>query len=248
MRVKVTFSVPPGYSIDMNYQYWLGSWIYRCMNEADPEFTEFWHNRGISEFASFDNRSYKYFTFSNLFFPRYSIKEGKIYSLGSEAGIIFTTYSNKVGELFVRGSLNTNFRGMQAYKIEIIPEPTFGNEAIFKTLSPIFVQRDSVHLNPVEHAKIYAEAIRHNINVKYNLWHSANVCFDLPKLEVLSEPKAKTIAFKKGSEKEIRNKGYLFKFRITGDPRLIALGYKAGFGQGNAMGFGCVEVLPFQSL
>lgn len=246
MRVKVTFSVPIGYSIDMNYQYWLGSWVYRCMNNADPEFTKLWHDKGVSKFES-DNRSYKYFTFSNLFFPRYSVKGRKIYSLGREAEIIFTTYSSKVGELFVRGALNSNFRGMEICRIEVMPEPIFQNEAIFKTLSPIHSQRDNIHLNPIEHSDIYAEAIGHNLSVKYNLWHSTNIVFEYPKIEILSEPKAKTIAFKEGTDKEIRNKGYLFTFRITGDPRLIEIGYKAGFGQGNAMGFGCVSLLRPQN-
>lgn len=246
MRVKVTFSVPPGYSIDMNYQYWLGSWVYKCMSNADPVFAKFWHDRGMSEFAS-DNRSYKYFTFSNLFFSKYSVEGRYIKSLGYRAMIIFTTYSDTVGELFVRGAMSSDFRGINTYKVEIIQEPAFGTEAVFKTLSPIFVQRDNVHLDPVKHADIYAEAIRHNLNVKYNLWHSTDIVFEYPKIEILTEPKAKTICFKEGTDREIRDKGYLFRFRITADARLIEIGYKAGFGQGNAMGFGCVEVLRPQN-
>ncbi|PIY05025.1 MAG: hypothetical protein COZ21_04960, partial [Bacteroidetes bacterium CG_4_10_14_3_um_filter_31_20] len=38
-------------------------------------------------------------------------------------------------------------------------------------------------------------------------------------------------------------KGFLFDFKITAPHELIKIGYYAGFGKANSLGFGCAEVI-----
>jgi CRISPR-associated endoribonuclease Cas6 len=38
-------------------------------------------------------------------------------------------------------------------------------------------------------------------------------------------------------------RGWLVPFRVEGSKELIELGYEAGFGKNNAMGFGMAEVI-----
>lgn len=60
---------------------------------------------------------------------------------------------------------------------------------------------------------------------------------------IVSGIKPKLITIKEGKDSETKIKGFIYTFKVEGDPDLIEIGYKSGFGQANAMGFGFVEAL-----
>lgn len=55
--------------LPVNYQYELSSWIYKVINQSDPVFAKWLHDRGFSN----DNKQFRLFTFSNLMVPQYEI-------------------------------------------------------------------------------------------------------------------------------------------------------------------------------
>lgn len=61
--------------------------------------------------------------------------------------------------------------------------------------------------------------------------------------ELLSEPKSKLITIKSGTAEESQLRGYLYKFRLSAPVNLMRMGYYAGFGEKNSLGFGCGEVV-----
>ncbi|RHV89191.1 CRISPR-associated endoribonuclease Cas6 [Odoribacter sp. OF09-27XD] len=251
MRIKVTFHTAPGDFIDINYQYSLASWIYNILTVSDNKIGSFWHDSGLS-FSSTDNRKYKFFTFSNLHFPKYEQIGRKIYIKSDYVSFIFSTYIDKIGMCFVDGINKSKgfFAGkyFSVKQVEIISELEIYSGVILKSTSPVYVQNNSIHLSPFEHYNIYSEAIHRNLTSKYNVFYSSDKRDFMPtKIMLLSDPKPKTIAIKEGKQGETKLKCYLFSFSIKGDSQLIKIGYKCGFGQGNAMGFGCVDVVKPQN-
>lgn len=245
MRIKITLRVTPGDYIDVNYQYRLASWVYQVLTSSDNTIGRFWHDMGLS-FSETDNRRYKFFTFSNLYFPKYELVGRKMYIKSDHISFIFSTYINEIGMVFIDG-INKNrgfFTGkyFSIKQIELINEPEIYSGITLKSTSPIYVQWNNIHLNPSEYHDIYSESIHKNLTSKYNVFYSSDKRDFVPtKITLLSGYKAKTIAIREGKRGQTKIKGYIFTFKIEGDYRIIEIGYKSGFGQGNSMGFGCVE-------
>jgi len=113
----------------------------------------------------------------------------------------------------------------------------------FSTLSPIFVstgERDAAgrfqkrFLSPDE--PDFARVLTDNLKRK-----AEAVSREIPdgelRFEWLSPPKSKLM-----NVNNTNVRGWMMKFRVTGPPELIQLGYDAGFGERNAQGFGMVTV------
>ena len=64
MRISITFSIPFGASIPVNYNHILTGLIYRLAGGEAPEWAARLHEQG---FSGAGNRPYKFFTFSQLF-------------------------------------------------------------------------------------------------------------------------------------------------------------------------------------
>ncbi len=246
MRIKVTFEIHSGDYIDINYQYALAAWVYRILNKCDTNVTSFLHDKGFS-FTETDNRRYKFFTLSNLNIPKYRVEGRKIYIQSFHISFIFSTYINEIGYNFIKGIMSD--RGFYIGKylkvgnIEALKETEIKSGMTFRTISPVFVQHNSIHLHPLEHKEIYSASIHKNLTSKYNVFYSTHKDFMPTSIKVISKVKTKILSIKEGRETGTRIKANLFTFKIKGDPELIEIGYKSGFGQNNAMGFGCVEIV-----
>lgn len=246
MRIRVTLNTQPGDYIDINYQYSLAAWVYRILNKCDAGITSFLHNKGFS-FSDTDNRRYKFFTFSNLYIPKYRIEGRKMYIQSNFVSFVFSTYIDEIGYNFVKGvMLDPGFyvgKYLKVGNIEVLKENKIESGVILKSLSPFFVQHDSIHLHPLLHKEIYAKAIHKNLSSKYTVSHKCDYkSFAPTSIYILSDVKTKLIYVKEREKTGTKIKANLFTFKIEGDPELIEMGYKSGFGQGNAMGFGCVEI------
>ena len=62
-------------------------------------------------------------------------------------------------------------------------------------------------------------------------------------MDILSKPKSRLITIKANTPHESKLRGYLFDFKIKAPAEVIKLGYYAGFGEKNSLGFGCCEVI-----
>jgi CRISPR-associated endoribonuclease Cas6 len=60
--------------------------------------------------------------------------------------------------------------------------------------------------------------------------------------KILSEPRRKGIHIKEGTINHTQVIGYLGRFKLEAPIDLHEVGYYAGFGEKNSMGFGCVGV------
>jgi CRISPR-associated endoribonuclease Cas6 len=217
MRIKVILNADPGDFIDINYQYSLAAWIYRVMDKSNSGSAEFWHNSGLS-FSETDNRRYKFFTFSNLYIPKFRLEGRRMYILSDYISFIFSTYIDEIGCDFIGGlSENPGFyvgKYLKVKEIQVLREDDIKSGVILKAKSPIYVQSDSLHLNPIEHKDIYSAAIHKNLSSKYNVFYKSDRHdFIQTSVTIVSGIRQKLITIKEGKDSETKIKGFFFTFK-----------------------------------
>lgn len=257
MRFKLTLYVTGRNKIlPLNYQYELSSAIYRIISAADKEFCDFLHNKGYAE----GHKQFRLFTFSPLNIFPYKIyqKEERIEILSDKTEMFVSFFVDKAAETFIKGLFQnqvfeigdkiSTVRFEVAF-IEAVPMPLFGEAVEYECLSPIVVSwksetdRYAQYLSPTH--PNYEKAFVNNLISKYRAMQISLHDGLVPeenisnfKFELLSEPRKKGITIKKYTPEETKVIGYVFRFRLTAPAELQELGYCAGFGEKNGIGFG----------
>lgn len=254
MRLKLELKLLEGTILPCNYMYELSSCLYKILNEGNPEFTTWLHDRGFCK----GKKVFKLFTFSHLYVPRFQIEGDRLRIRTNIVRLIVSFYPIEAIDAFVIGLFRNRRMEIGDRKsrvvfevstIERLPEPEFVSRMTFKTLSPMFIEeqfpdtRHTDHLQPDDPK--FAELLHLNLLEKYRAFYGQepDASWPMTRLLLLSEPKPKTIVLKAGTPQETKIKGYLFRFELEGQPELLRLGYDGGFGRLNSQGFGCVEVL-----
>ena len=222
--------------LPINYSYNLASMIYRSIQRGNEMLSLYLHRP----------KTIKFFTFSKLMAKKRKI-EGEEMEVEGEAYFEFTTPKKEIFIALVNGLLekpqieikNAEFI---LSSIEVVKEKEIKGEETFVTLSPISVTtvkgsngyRKIVDLYPDE-PKFY-ENLRNNLIKKYRLLYG-------------KEPENEELDIKviKAKPKRIKIKNTYHRcvemvFKAKGSRELLEMGYKAGFGERNSMGFGMVKV------
>ena len=269
MRFRLTLENTDKGLLPMNYQYELSAWIYKTLNYGNSEFADWLHREGYTN----DYKQFKLFTFSSLMVPKFQINGDRMQIESREAGLIVSFYPIDSLEYFVSGLFsNQKFTvadkrsgaSFTVKTVEKLPEPEFSNEMEFNALSPILVsykhsekQKYATYINPGDEQ--YGDLLIRNLAAKYRAFYACetvtnaddetghsgqvdteNMDYDF---EPLGKPKSRLITIKSGTKQESKLRGYLYRFRIKAPAELIRLGYYAGFGEKNSLGFGCGEVV-----
>ncbi len=236
MRLLVKLKPNGKTVIDVNYQYHLASMIYRCIQRADESLSLELHKPN----------TFKFWTFSKLMVPerKFKILREKMIIESEEVYFYFSTARDIIGARFIEGLLmkpkvkicNASFT---VYEIKVLKEDKIGRRVRFVTLSPISVTTvrygKTYDLYPND-PKFY-ENLRRNLIRKYITLYGR-------------EPSNRDITVKplKVKPKRIRIKNAYHRcvemvFDAEGSRELLEIGYKAGFGERNSMGFGMVKTL-----
>ena len=255
MILHLTFENPQVSIIPLNYQYYIGSWIYKVLEAGDSEFAKFLHTKG---YQGNDSRKFKLFTFSMLEIPKKTILKAdfqlriesptfslKVHFLLAEALQPFVIGLLKNQELVIRS---------QTYKVqqvESLPVSITQESIQVHTLSPVVISKkrgdgSEEYLSP-EHPE-YETLFFHNLMGKYLStgqtvpaeWEQAPSIFYLLNPDKV---KSKLVTIKAGHASETRVKGYLFDFELHAPAKLMETGLLAGFGKENSWGFACGEVM-----
>lgn len=257
MRLKLVLKIIEGTVLPCNYMHELSSCLYKVLNEGDSDFTTWLHDKGYCK----EKKSFKLFTFSNFNFSRFRIDGDRIYVLADTVQLIVSFYPIEAIDAFVIGLFKNRQLEIgdrksrvrfEVMEIERLPEQVFTSIMMFKTISPMFIEeqfpdsRRTVHLAPGDPK--FIELLHLNLLEKYRVFYGREPdgSWAVTRMHVLSAPKAKTIALKKGTAQETRMRGYMFRFELEGQPELLQLGYDGGFGRLNAQGFGCTEVIRLE--
>lgn len=128
---------------------------------------------------------------------------------------------------------------------QIAETKRFGSRCKFRMLSPmVATSAKQSHYQSEE----FSEAIRETLITKYTRWkgkppEDTRFSFTLDDGYVQRRRGriSKLVTFNERSEDERRIKALISPFECAGNPDLIWLGYVAGFGEKNVLGFGCTE-------
>jgi CRISPR-associated endoribonuclease Cas6 len=172
---------------------------------------------------------------------------------------------NKAVQHFLQGIFANQHLGIgdkisqidfEVRSVQSLPLPDFYNEMKFRALSPICVSTGETENGtfrqkflPPDHPQ-YAEILFANLERKMAAGMASGgiekVGFGnttTKNFELLSEPKRKKITIKAHTAQKSDVVAYQFDFAIKAPAPLLEIGYKAGFGEKNSLGFGCVEVV-----
>lgn len=255
MRLHLTFKTQIGSILPINYTYALSSFVYKTLQQANEEYSEWLHNQGYQ----LGNKQFKLFTFSALNLPKYKRYEDRFILQGDTLGLIITFYADDAMKNFVTGLFqNQSFfirdkKSRTDFKVEFVevePEPVFSEKMRFRALSPICI---SHHLEGKKHAS-YLSPTAHNYETlffknlmnKYQAAKPNTPTFNLDEMSFRlrsNQPKSRLINIKGFSKSATSVRGFFYDFEVTAPAELLKFGYAAGFGEKNSAGFGCVKIL-----
>nr|WP_041446446.1 CRISPR-associated endoribonuclease Cas6 [Pseudothermotoga thermarum] len=244
MRLKISFSAYPC-SIPLNYNYHLAAFIYKRLKIADEALASILHESGYGGF--------KLFTFSQLFLTMYTVnKDVLILKEGCKGTWFVSSINDDFLKAFMSSLLQKPYleicgENFEIVEIEVPTNIEFSSRMKFKMLSPMVLSIPVEFKGKLSHKYLvpsdpeYQNAFERNLKKKFMAIYGKESTGSVkiyPDWEYISSRSKIT---KLIQIKDTFIKACLFPFEVEGDVELIKIGYEAGFGEKNAMGFGMVE-------
>ena len=226
------------FGIPYNHLHYLQGLVYKRIQRINPELSIALHRPKVP----------KLFTFSLFMTEKRKILRGKPYFLSQSGGFFyFSTPITEIAEAFIGGLLQepeVQLWGERFYveSVKSLQEPRKLSGKTFSTLSPIAVTTLKPQFGKLKHydlspsEKEFYENLKENLGEKYLLIHGEKPPEDF-EIKVLNA-KSKRFEVKPG----IYQIAWHLVFRAYGDEDLLKVGYQAGFGEKNSLGFGMVKV------
>lgn len=262
MRFQIVFSLPQGNKfLPVDYQYYISSWIYKRIGEADHDFAEFLHSEGYGE----GNRKFKFFNFSPINLKPYRAhwERGVFELLGHEIDVKVSFFLPEIAEPFVRGLFMNNevFIGdringvtLKVKEMRVLPLPEFKETMTYRLISPCCVTRPpqegeayGQYLAPkdqefiprlTDNLKTKFEAARRVPSYAGELTHDAgNISIEL----LSSNPKSKLIKVKALTKAATDVRGWMFDCKVAAPMEVQEFIWNVGLGEKGSMGFGMVD-------
>lgn len=242
--------------LPIDYQYAMASAVYKLIAKGDHAYSRFLHDEGFSPGGL---KRFKLFTFSPLVLPQYTIwKEKELFELhGNTLSFIVSFMADKAAEAFVKGmfrdqhiSIGDRFNqlDMEVTMVEAMPVPLFTNTMQYRCLSPLVIelrepgQRYETYVAPDDVQ--FGNLLIQNLVAKctaLNLLHAEAPLEKIPLQFLLTGGyKSKLITIKPHTKEQTKVRGFVFDFTLTAPEFIQEMGFYAGFGMNNAMGFGSV--------
>jgi CRISPR-associated endoribonuclease Cas6 len=238
--------------LPINYQYEQSAWIYKTIHYGNPEFSEWLHNQGYTN----GRKQFKLFTFSPIAPEQYKINRDRIELLGTHASTTISFYAPEAAEPFIVGLFrNQEFSLGDAISrvffkvssVEKLSEPEWNETMRFRTTSPIVITKktdissNAQYVSPEEDG--YDDLLFNNQIAKMEAFGKPDRFSKPVRFKLLTPPRSKLIKIKASTPQETSVRGFLFDFEINAPPEWLQLGYYAGFGEKNSLGFGSCEVI-----
>lgn len=240
MRAKIAIDKISKTTLTFDYQYYLAGMLFKKLGDVDFELASELHS----------HQNFKFYTFSNLIIERVRKKTNNENGLQfNNAHFYLSSPDSKFIQSFAEGLLtNPQFNLGNCFfnvkKIEILPKKEINDKCDFITLSPIYLktirlingERKEWDLYPKD-GKFY-ENLHNNLLKRYEAFYGHTPEKDYFEILKIFDVKPKRVkianSFRRCS---------LMRFKVVGYEELLRFGYDAGFGEKNAMGFGCVEII-----
>jgi CRISPR-associated endoribonuclease Cas6 len=258
MRLKLVLSVlkhkQTNPHLIYNYHYPLSAALYSIFNSGDSEFARFLHQEGYADKAL----RFKFFTFSKLYMPKFKLDKTGFRILSDKLILTVSILPPRPAETFIRGlfaeqEIRIGNLLLKTQSVEVVPEPDFNEEMHLRTLSPLILsdksetQKHAEYIHPGDAR--FELLLRQNLENKHRIYSKYNP--DLPGLPADYEfsytagnkIRQNLITIKERRPEESKLKVFSLDFQLKAPEILQEIGYKAGFGEKNALGLGCCEVM-----
>lgn len=261
MRFKIDFQLTgeSPFLLPANYHSELFSWIHKMLHFRNNDFIQWLKSKKYLD----QDGEYSLFTFSDFFFENFGHQDDHIVIEDQQTSIILSFYAGEDIETFVQKIFEAQqfkigdakgkvpFQVQQVQKISM-PDFQKSETAIFSCISPMLIkgtdQNEKGYMAPDK--KDFDKSFFKSLMFKYaNLvkFSNNNPGSGLANLQdlrfkLLSKPKTKIIKIKTDTPHQKSVKGYMFDFEVKAPAELLNIGYNAGFGELNRLGFGCCEV------
>jgi CRISPR-associated endoribonuclease Cas6 len=261
MRLQLALTTSQDHPVlPINYQYPLSAAIYKIIERADSNYSEFLHNTGYA----IKGERFKLFTFSDLRTP-FSFKGDRLLMKDKQASVTVCFHVPVAAENFVKGLFmhqqldiaDTKSKvQFNVQQVEMLPAnfETTNTPVVLQPLSPVVVGRKNErgnydYLSPADAE--YVHWLLYNWKEKYTAVYGSNAeeIFKNAAIKILNASKARSrlITIKACTPEETRIRGFMgFRLEVKAPKEVLELGLNAGIGLYNAMGCGCVEQFSFQ--
>lgn len=262
MRFKIKLGRDTGNTyIPVDYQYFIGAWVYKVLAKADKQLASFLHSFGYGE----GNKRFKFFSYSPLDIRPYTFhKEKGLFELnGNEVNFQLAFNLDNLAENFIKGIFTDqevfigdkiNGAHFRVAGIEALPSPSFNETTRYSIKSPLVISmknenNKATYLAPDD--KKYNEYFINHLVEKYKGYlvsmpvKAGNFNEDdepMWDFRIRSNFRSGLRVMRPGTAEETRVKGYIYEFELTAPVEIHRMGYNCGFGEKNAMGFGWVEI------
>ena len=234
--------------LPLNYQHAVASLVYATLDQASADFAARLHGEGFSA----DGRRFKLFTFSRISTPRACVAGNQLILEDPTLSLLVSSPVGDFVEHFVSGLFQSDtvqiagarFKLQQA---ETLPPPIFSDRMSFRSLSPVTetVGEGQKHPRFLSPEDDWSEVVRRNLLRKYHALHGHEPADT--RLRFAWDASYLADAARRGRRLSvltdihgIKIRGWLAPFMVEGSPELIEIGYEAGYGSQNSMGFGMV--------
>ncbi len=259
MRFKIEFELQgeAPYSIPVNYQSEFSAWIHKMLHFQSGTFRSFLADKKFLDATG----EYKLFTFSDVVFGPHKVVDDRLMVEEEYASMILSFYAQEDIEPHVIDTFqNQEFkmgdaRGKVSVKIDKIQSlemPDFSKlkKAVFRTLSPMLMGEpgSNKYITPdqKDFDKVFFKSLmfKYANLVKYMPSGAANGLSGLNDLQfkLMGKPRTRHVKIRTDTPHQKSVKGYMFDFEVKAPDELLKIGYNAGFGDLNHLGFGCCEL------
>ncbi len=254
VHIRLTPSATHGH-MPINYNAFVSEFVYEAIQPDVP----------FAKQPKAGQQGIPYYTFSNLYIPEVqqedrTLRFGQVEIELTISMLLEPEYNEEllarlrsVPSLLFPTNIGTELLVSQ---ITLVDEATsVANYARFRMLSPLASpmwdagdgsEPRYVHYGEPE----FTESIRGILVAKYERWkghkpHDTRFRFTLDEKYVQRRRGriSKLVTFHEGEEDEKKVKAIVAPFEVEGNPELIWLGYVAGFGEKNLLGFGCADLV-----
>lgn len=250
--------------LPINYQYFLSSWLYKTIQKADDDYSAFLHSKG---YGSALGKQFKFFCFSPLHIQPFKLlrEEGLIVISGETVELEVRFLVDPAAENFIKGLFldqhvcignDKNRVDFTISLVESLPKTFFSTSSAitYQALSPVCLSKRIAsspypqYLSPEEEG--YDDLFIANLVMKYKVQQTELHGGLVPdssnsdlRFRLLDIPKRKAWTIKEGTPQQSRVIGYQYRFELQAPEELHEIGYYAGFGEKNSLGFGFGEVV-----
>lgn len=240
-----------GNALPFSYQYELSAYIYHTLSKGNAAYAAWLHQNGFE----LDGKQFRLFTFSPLFATIAIDKiKNRLLLMDDTATLQISFLPERSTEEFVKGvfaeqqfTIGDKQSKVQftIQHVQMMPTPSIDGELRGETLSPLCLakQTDEGKIHFYSAAEPEAgEAIVNNLINKYSAFYGRPFEGETTyEWETLTEPRSKLITIKADTLQQTKIKASLCRFRLKADNELLKIGYEAGLGEKNSMGFGMVK-------